>query len=48
VLAGRYLDAEAAVRYGLVDEIHRPAAAIRALPNNTNRPRLGFKPPGRF
>jgi ATP-dependent Clp protease, protease subunit len=45
VLAGRYLDAEAALRYGLVDDIRRPPGAIRALP--TNRPQLGFQPPGR-
>ena len=45
VLAGRWLTAEEAVRYGLVDEVVRPGATVRPLPSAPAR--FGFRPPGR-
>ena len=38
--AGRYLDAQEALDYGLIDEVCGPRARIVALPG----PRLGFRP----
>ena len=40
--AGRFLDADGAVRYGLVDEICRPGARVYRLPGAP----LGFRPLG--
>ena len=45
LLAGRWLTAEEAVRYGLVDEVVRPGAKVRPLPSAPAR--FGFRPPGR-
>ena len=41
--ANRYLDAPAAVAYGLIDEVSRPDAAISRLPG-AGTPPIGFRP----
>jgi len=42
---GRFLDAAAAVEYGIVDEVSRPDAAIRRLPGTEpGPPPVGFRP----
>ena len=41
--AGRYLDAEEALRYRLIDEVMRPGADIRQFPTPPSP--YGFKPP---
>jgi len=38
--AGRYLDAEGALRYGLLDELVGPRGSVRALPGRN----VGFRP----
>jgi ATP-dependent Clp protease protease subunit len=43
VVAGRFLDAPAAVAYGIVDEVSRPDAEISRLPGAGPSP-MGFRP----
>jgi ATP-dependent Clp protease protease subunit len=43
VVTGRFLDAPAAVAYGLVDEVSRPDAEISRLPG-AGPPPMGFRP----
>ena len=43
VVSGRFLDAPAAVAYGLVDEVSRPEAEISRLPG-AGPPPMGFRP----
>lgn len=45
--AGRHLDADAALAYGLVDEVRTRAASVRPDAPPTDRPPFGFAPPNR-
>jgi ATP-dependent Clp protease protease subunit len=44
VVRGRYLSAEDAVSYGLIDEVCGPGADVRKLPDSPSQP-MGFQPP---
>jgi ATP-dependent Clp protease, protease subunit len=41
---GRFLSAEEAVAYGILDEVSRPDAAIRPLRGGGGQPPMGFRP----
>ena len=43
LVRGRYLGAEDAASYGLIDEVYRPGAEIKKLPDPPSQP-MGFRP----